>query len=249
MGFLLEGKTAVLTGSNRGIGRSILEVFARNHANIWACARRPQEEFTVYIENLAKQAGVSIQPVYFDLNDSEQIKSGAKAIISAKQPVDILVNNAGVIYTSLFQMTPMDKMKEVFEVNFFSQVFLAQYISRIMARQKSGSIINISSSAAIECNQGRIAYAASKAALIAATKVMARELAVYKIRVNAIAPGLTQTDMMTQNTPKEVLENTLQRICLNRVASPQEVANTALFLASDLSSYITGQVLRVDGGM
>ena len=146
-------------------------------------------------------------------------------------------------------MTPSDKMKEVFNINFFNQVLLAQYITRIMIRQKSGSIINISSSAAIDCNEGRIAYASSKAALICATKVMARELAAYSIRVNAIAPGLTKTDMMVSSTPENILEDTLKKIGMKRVANPKEIANAVLFLASDLSGYITGQVLRVDGGM
>lgn len=249
MQLLLKGKTAVLTGSNRGIGKAMLEVFARNGANIWACARKPDDRFTDFVVNLTKETGVTISPVYFDLADVEQVKLGAKTIMSAKQPMDVLVNNAGIIYTALFQMTTVDKMKEVFDINFFSQMLFTQYIVRIMTRQKSGSIINISSSAAIECNEGRTAYAASKAAMICSTKVMAKELAAYNIRVNAIAPGLTETDMMRGSTPEDALASTLQRTCMKRVGRPKEIANTALFLASDASSYITGQVLRVDGGM
>ena len=110
-------------------------------------------------------------------------------------------------------------------------------------------IINISSSAAIEGNEGRMAYASSKAAIIASTKVMAKELAMYNIRVNAIAPGLTKTDMLQGSTSKEALEYTLQRICMRRIGKPEEIANVALFLSSELSTYMTGQVLRVDGGM
>lgn len=249
MQLLLKGKTAVLTGCNRGIGKAMLEVFAGNGANIWACVRKPDGRFTDYAANLAKETGVTISPVYFDLADAEQVKAGAKTIMSAKQPVDVLVNNAGIIYTALFQMTPIDKMKEVFEINFFSQLLLTQYITRIMTRQKRGSIINISSSAAIEGNEGRIAYAASKAAMICSTKVMARELAAYNIRVNAIAPGLTETDMMIKSTPEDALASALERTCMKRIGRPEEIANAALFLSSDLSAYITGQVLRVDGGM
>jgi 3-oxoacyl-[acyl-carrier protein] reductase len=140
-------------------------------------------------------------------------------------------------------------MKEVFEINYFSQMLLTQSITKIMTRQKCGRIVNISSSAAIEGNEGRTAYASSKAAMIASTKVMAKELAIYNISVNAIAPGLTETDMMQGSTPKEALEYTLQRISMKRVGKPEEIANVALFLSSELSTYMTGQVLRVDGGM
>jgi len=246
---LLKGKTAVVTGCNRGIGKATLEVLAKNGANLWACIRKPDDKFSDYLENLRKETRVNIKPVHFDLADVEQVKAGAKTIMFAKQPVDILVNNAGVIYTSLFQMTHVDRMKEIFEINFFSLVVFTQFLTRVMTRQKSGSIINISSSAAIEGNEGRTAYASSKAAVISSTKVMAKELSPHNIRVNAIAPGLTETDMMIESTPKDALKDTLKRISMRRVGRPEEIANAVLFLASDLSSYITGQVLRVDGGM
>ncbi len=246
---LIKGKTAVITGCNRGIGKAILEVFAKNGANVWACVRKPDVDFTEYVEWVVAETGVKIIPVYFDLEDTEQIKEGVKTIRSTKESIDILVNNAGVMHTSLFQMTSIDKMREIFELNLFSQMLLTQQISKIMMRQKSGNIINLSSSAAIEANEGRTAYAASKSALITSTQVLSKELAVCGIRVNAIAPGLTQTDMMVESTPENILENTLQRISMRRVGRPEEIAKTALFLASDMSSYITGQVLRVDGGM
>ena len=246
---LLKDKTVVLTGCNRGIGRAILEVFAKNGASIWACVRQLDDEFLDFVKGIEEKYEVQIKPVPFDLADERQVKAGIKSIKSAKQPVDILVNNAGVIFTALFQMTSVDKMKEVFEINYFSQLLLTQSITKLMARQKSGSVINISSSSAIEGNEGRIAYASSKAAIIASTKVMAKELAIYNIRVNAIAPGLTETDMMEGSTSKEALEYTLQRICMRRIGKPEEIANVALFLSSELSTYMTGQVLRVDGGM
>ncbi len=246
---LLKGKNAVVTGCNRGIGKEIVRVFAENEANIWACARKESATFKKYINDLEKKHSVSINPVYFDLNDEEQIKAGVKTIKQSKQPVNILVNNVGLIFTALFQMTSMEKLKEMFQINYFSQMLLTQYISRIMMRQKSGSIINISSSAAIEGNEGRTGYASAKAAMITSTKVLAKELAPYNIRVNAVAPGLTQTEMMVSSTPEDALKETLNRICMKRVGQPEEIANSVLFLASDLSSYITSQVLRVDGGM
>ena len=249
MPLLLKGKFTVITGCNRGIGKAILEVFARNGANVWACVRKSDDKFTDYVESLAKKTGVKIWPVYFDLVDAEEVKAGVKTIMSAKQPIDVLVNNAGIIFTALFQMTSANKMKEVFDINFFSPMIFTQNISRVMARQKSGSIINVSSSTAIEGNEGLTAYAASKAALICSTKVMAKELGAYNIKVNAIAPGFTETDLMRGSTPDDILEITLKRTCLNRVGKPEEIANAVLFLSSDLSSYMTGQVLRVDGGM
>ena len=246
---LLKNKNTVITGCNRGIGKEIIKVFAENGANIWACVRRESGTFSKYINNLEQKHSVSINPVYFDLSDEEQIKTGVKTIKETKEPVDILVNNAGVIFTALFQMTSMQKLKEMFEINYFSQMLLTQYISRIMMRQKSGSIINISSSAALEGNEGRTGYASAKAAMIASTKVLAKELAPYNIRVNAVAPGLTQTEMMESSTPEDAVKETLNRICMKRVGQPEEIANSVLFLASDLSSYMTSQVLRVDGGM
>ena len=246
---LLKGKNAIVTGCSRGIGRTIVELLARNGANIWACARKPSDEFLAFIEKLKTETGVRIDPVYFDLADMAQVKEGVKTITAAKLPIDVLVNNAGVIFTAPFMMTTEDKMREQFDVNFFAPVILSQYIARTMARQKSGSIINISSSAAIEGNEGRLAYASAKAALITATKVMSRELGGLNIRVNAIAPGLTQTDMMTGSMAQDALEKTVDRLALKRVGRPEEIAGTVLYLASDLSSYMTGQVLSVDGGM
>ena len=193
-------------------------------------------EYTICRNDLEQKHSVSIIPVYFDLGDKEQIKTGVKTIRENREPVDILVNNAGAIFTALFQMTSMKKLKEMFEINYFSQMLLMQYISRIMMRQKSGSIINISSSAAIEGNEGRTGYASAKAAMIAQAKVLSREVGIYNIRVNTIAPGLTDTDMMRKNTPKELINEVISRISLKRIANPEEIAKVALLLSSDLSS-------------
>jgi|TARA_B100001964_G_scaffold242099_1_gene316031 3-oxoacyl-[acyl-carrier protein] reductase len=246
---MLKGKNAVITGCNRGIGKSILEVFAQNGAHIWACLRKKDTEFLNFIESLSDKNNVLIQPIYFDLSNYDELKNAALEINNDSKPVDILVNNAGIIHVSLFQMTPINKIKENFDVNFFSQMFFTQYLVKGMIKNKKGSIVNISSSSAIEANIGRIAYAASKSSLITASKVIANELGKFNIRVNAIAPGLTDTDMMKNSTSIPVLNETIKRIPLGRIAKPLEIANVVLFLSSDLSSYITGQVLRVDGGM
>jgi 3-oxoacyl-[acyl-carrier protein] reductase len=146
-------------------------------------------------------------------------------------------------------MTSEKKLKEIFDVDFFSQTTFTQYILKSMMKNKRGSIIYISSSSAIDGNRGRSAYSAAKAALLSQAKTLSKEVGEFNIRVNAIAPGLTKTDMMTENTEKKIIDEVTSQISLKRVASPKEIANVALFLSSDLASYITGQFLRVDGGM
>jgi len=197
---------------------------------------------------LVVKTGVSITPVYFDFVDSEQIKVGIKTIISSKKPIDILVNNAGVAIGSLFQMTSMQNLKQLFEINFFSQILFSQGISRYMSRFKMGSIINIASTSGLIGDIGTTSYGSSKAALMFATKTMATELGLMNIRVNAIAPSITKTDMFDQMNEKE-RDKLIKASALKRPAEAVEIANVALFLASDLSSFITGQVLRVDGGL
>jgi len=245
---LLSNKTAIITGASRGIGKAILEVFAQHGANIFACARRESSGFSEIINKVARETKSSIIPVYFDFADSEQIKSAIKEIISFKKQIDVLVNNAGIAAGSFFQMASIKDMKQVFEVNFFSQILFTQGISRYMSRFRSGSIINIASTAGIIADAGTIIYGASKAALILATKTMSVELGDMNIRVNAIAPSITKTDMYDQMEEK-ARSRLVESSALKRPAEAIEVANVALFLASDLSSYITGQVLRVDGGL
>ena len=246
---LIQNKTAVITGCNRGIGKKILEVFSANGATIFACVRNVSEEFKTFANEMEKEFNNKIIPIQFDLNDEDQVKKAANNILSSNSPIDILVNNAATIYTALFQMTSIKKLKETFETDFFSQTIFTQYILKSMIKKKSGSILYISSSSALDGNEGRSAYSSAKAAIIAQAKALSREVGMYNIRVNAIAPGLTDTDMMKENTPKEIVNEVASRTSLRRIANPQEIANAALFLSSDLSSYITGQVIRVDGGM
>jgi 3-oxoacyl-[acyl-carrier protein] reductase len=245
---LLIGKNAVITGSARGIGKSIVEVFAANGANIWACARKRTDEFEENMKLLSMKYNVEIKPVFFDLSDKEQIKIAVKEIMSDKKDVDILVNNAGITYNALFQMSTIDKINEVFEVNFISPFIFTQYIVKLMLKKKSGTIINISSTAAIDGNSGRAIYGASKAALLCATKSLAAELGDQGIRANVIAPGITKTDMLGSMS-EEVINQTIMNTDLKRGGEPVDIASAVLFLASDLSSYVTGQVIRVDGGM
>ena len=250
MNRLLKNKTAVITGCNRGIGKAILKRFVEEEANVIACTRKNDEAFNSFCNELQNKFKVKIHHIYFDLDDADAIKAAIVKIKEKSDKIDIIVNNAGIIQTALFQMTKIDDLKKIFNVNFFSVFLFSQLLVKYMIKNKSqSSIINISSSAAIEANLGRSAYASSKSALITLTKVMSKELSSFNIRVNAIAPGLTKTEMMEQSTSEKYLKETISRISLKRVGEPHEIANTALFLASDLSSYINGQVLSVDGGL
>ena len=246
---LLKGKTAVVTGCNKGIGKKTLEVFSANGATVFACVRNIDEEFKSFLNELKKKFNNQIIPIQFDLSDEKKIKEAAHSILTSNKAIDILVNNAATIHTSTFQMTPTKKLKELFEVNFFSQTIFTQYILKSMIKNKKGSIVYISSSSALDGNEGRSAYSSAKAAIIAHAKVLSRELGVHNIRVNSIAPGLTNTDMMKQNHKDEIVNEMVSRISLRRIANPEEIANVVLLLSSDLTSYITGQVIRVDGGM
>ena len=246
---LLKSKTAVVTGCNKGIGKKILEVFSANGATVFACVRNIDEEFKSFSNKLKQKFNNQIIPVQFDLNDEKGIKEAANIILTSNKSIDILVNNAATIHTSIFQMTPAKKLKELFEVNFFSQTIFTQYILKSMVKNKKGSIVYISSSSALDGNEGRSAYSSAKAAIIAHAKVLSRELGVHNIRVNSIAPGLTNTDMMKKNHKEKIISEMVSRISLRRIANPEEIANVVLLLSSNLTSYITGQVIRVDGGM
>tara|TARA_A100001015_G_scaffold280494_1_gene342760 strand:+ start:613 stop:1356 length:744 start_codon:yes stop_codon:yes gene_type:complete len=246
---LLKNKVSVITGCNRGIGKSILETFSQNGSSIFACVRNIDDKFLEFIGDLEKKNNNKIVPISFNLENIEEVKNAAKSIINQNKNLDILVNNAGIIDTFLFQMTTEKSLKKMFEINFFSQMIFSQLIIKTMVKNREGNIVNISSSAAIDGNYGRSSYAASKAALIANTKVLSRELGAYNIRVNAIAPGTTNTDMLNNNSPKDLIKDFVEKTSLKRVGKANEIANVALFLSSNLSSYVTGQTIRADGGV
>ena len=241
-------KTVFVTGTNRGLGKSIIERFAEAHYDIIAHVRTLTEETKSFFCDLSNTKGVKVYPVVFDVTDTQGMKDVVKRIYSDGLRIDVLVNNAGIAHGGLFQMTPVAKIREVFDVNFFSMLELTQIVSRYMARQKSGVIINLGSIAGIDLEAGNCAYGASKAAVIAFTRTIAKELVPYGIRVNAVAPGLLDTDMAKQMEEKAGKEM-VAASAMKRLGKPEEVANTILFLASDEASFINGQVLRIDGGM
>ena len=246
---ILKNKSAVITGCNRGIGKSILEVFSSNGANIFACVRKIDSELENFTNKLSHQSKNKIMLVEIDFSSSDSIKNCCEKINNYKIPIDILVNNAGIVDTSLFQMTKISDLKKIFEINFFAQTSFTQNILKQMMRNTKGSIIYISSTSALDNHTGRNAYSASQAALISQALTLSKEIGKKNIRVNVIAPGLTNTKMATENTKKEIIQQVINSQSLNKIAEPTDIANAALFLSSDLSSHITGQVLRVDGGM
>ena len=244
---MLSGKTAFITGTNRGLGRAFVDEFAKNGADVVAHARRETPEFLSFCADVASRYGVSVRPVFFDMTDTSKMKETVRGLVSAKVPVHILVNNAGVAHSGLFQMTSIDRIKEVFEVNLFSNMALTQQLLRYIVKCGGGAIVNVASVSGIDILAGNCAYGVSKAALIAFTKTLAAECGANGVRVNAIAPGSADTDMANQ-MDGQARSGKAQRCAMNRRALPVEIARTAVFLSSDDASFVNGSVLRVDGG-
>jgi len=245
---MLKEKNAIITGARRGIGRATVEVFAKNGANVWACARAKDEAFEADMSQLAEKYHVSITPVYFDVTNEAEVKQAIQTIRKTRMSIDVLVNVAGITgERTSFPMSSMESVRAVMETNFFAVTLLTQYVTRLMIRQSKGSIIYISSIAGLDATPPQYAYAAAKSALVGAVKNLAAEVAVNHIRVNAVAPGVIDTDMVAQ-LDDSLRKDMLDRVVMKRIGTPEEVGNVIAFLGSDLSSYVTGQVIRVDGG-
>ena len=244
----LKNKNVIITGCNKGIGKATLEGFAKYGANIFACVRSNSSEFKKFISTLKKKYKVKIYVIKLDLLKKSSISNCVNEIYKINKNIDTLVNNAGMLFNSLFQMTSEKQLQEMFQVNYFSQVYLTQIISRGMTKNKTGNIIFVSSTSGINGDYGRFAYSSSKAAIISTAKTLSKEFSNYNIRVNAISPGLTETDLMLSNTKKDIIKSEINKILLKRVANTNEIADVILFLASDRSSYINGQNIIVDGG-
>ena len=246
---MLKGKNALITGTNRGIGKSLVEVFAENGANVWACVRNADEKFLSYCQELSERYEVEIKPVAFEMTDEQQMKSAIKNIKAEKINIDVLVNNAGVVPENrLFNMASPSEMYRVFEVNFFAAMKLTQLVTKIMIRQKKGAIVNVASVSALDGEPGQFEYVSSKAALVGATKKLASELGNFGIRVNAVAPGVVNVGV-SESMADDLKNKMANATIMKRLGEPEEIANVVAFLASDLSSYMTGQIVRVDGGL
>ena len=246
---MLSNKNIVVTGCLQGIGKETLRVFANNGANVFACAYKQTDEFEAFCKELAENNNVSIWPVYFDMMDNASIKEAAKVIQSQKVEIHGLVNIAGINKDAFFNMITYQDMLDTFQVNFFSQIIFTQYIVKLMQRKKTeGSIVFTSSITALDGNEAQVSYGASKAALIGAMNSMALELGKTGIRVNTIAPGVIETPM-TAALDESVIEKKVKTMDMPRLGNVEEVANLYMFLMSDLSSHISGQTIRVDGGI
>ena len=240
---LLEGKNAIVTGAGQGIGLAVVEAFAEQGANVWAMVYEP-EAWDAAILHL--RDGQWVKPVALDLSDDSSIKDAFGAVRAEKLPVDVLVNNAGIMDTAMFQMTRDESLERQMQVNFSGAFKLTQLVSKLMVRRKSGSIVNLSSCVALDSTPGKAAYAASKAALIGMTRSIAKELGSFGIRANCVAPSAVDTGLL-DGTTQEAIDEIANGCALGRIARPEEIAQVILFLASGMSSYVSGQVLRVDG--
>lgn len=244
---MLKNKNAVVTGATRGIGREIAFTLAENGANVAINYRTLSEDVERLIEEL-KSYGTNIVAVKCDISDEEEVKNFIAESKKQLGSIDILINNAGITKDGLLMRMKEKDFSDVLDVNLKGTFITTREAASIMMKQRHGKIINISSVVGVIGNAGQCNYAASKAGVIGFSKSVARELASRNITVNVVAPGFINTDM-TGVLPEKVKESMLQGIPLKRIGEPKDIANAVLFLASDLSNYITGQVINVDGGM
>lgn len=247
MGKLLENKTAIITGATRGIGRGIALTFANNGCNV-AFTYNSSLEAAQSLEKELSGLGVKAKSYQSNAADFQQAQSLVEEVLEEFKTVDILVNNAGITKDNLLMRISEEDFDRVIEVNLKSVFNMTKAIQRTFLKQKHGSLIHMSSVVGIKGNAGQSNYAASKAAIIGFSKAIALELGSRNIRSNVIAPGFIETEM-TEKLSDDVVQKWRDGIPLKRGGTPDDVANACAFLASDLSNYITGQVLQVDGGM
>jgi len=243
----LSGRVAIVTGASRGIGRAAAESLLKAGCSVILNAR-PSDEASASFAKLEAAYPDRVATVLGSVTDSATASALAQSAMSRHKRLDILVNNAGILRDKLIGMISDAEIEELFGVNVIGLIKITQLAARVMARRKSGSIVNVSSIVGRRGNSGQTVYSATKAAVIGATLSAAKELAPMNIRVNAVAPGLIDTSMI-KSIPEDKRKSLEAHIAMGRVGSAEDVANTILFLASDLSSYVTGQVIGVDGGL
>ena len=241
---LLKDKVCIVTGAGRGIGKEIAVLFASEGATVIINVRREGTADQWVAESPYKE---KMDIMCFDIADEAAARAAVLNVKKKYGHIDVLVNNAGIEFNERIGMISRENMEKMFNVNVFGTINMIQIVSRVMSRNPNGgSIINISSMVGLRGNAGQLAYSATKGAVIALTKSAAKELAGKKIRVNSIAPGITQTAMMEQ-ADLEKLQGRINNICMGRVAQPHDIAGGCLLLACDYAGYISGQILPVDG--
>ena len=236
---MLKGKVALVTGAARGIGRVIAEAFAANGARVYAN--------DLSMENVAFAGDVMSLP--FDVTDSAALKAALMRISKESGRLDCVVNNAAIIANQKLGMVTKDLLAKMFAVNVFAVLDMVQMASRLMARKGGGSIVNIASATAVHGSSGQVAYSSSKGAVISMTRSAAKELAPLGVRVNAVAPGIVKTERFQElyESDGAKIDDRISRVPIGRLADPKDIANACAYLASDMSSYVTGQILGVDG--
>ncbi len=245
---MLIDNPVMVTGADGGIGRAMILAFAKNKASVIACSRKLADDFNSYCRGIEKDHGVRIHNVIFDITEHHLVKQKIIAVSKEIGCPSVLINNAGIFHEALIHMTSLDMVKRIFEINVNAVFYITQLVTKLMMRNKiKGSIINISSVSAHDGVEGQSAYGASKAAVESLSKSIARELGRFGIRINCIAPGIVITPM-AELMSAEILSIYERNSYLKKLATSEDIANTAIFLASELSSHITGQVIRVDGG-
>ena len=244
---LLQNKTVLITGASRGIGKGIATVFAEHGANV-VFTYSSSVDAANALETELQSLGIQAKGYQSNAADFEQTQELVENVLADFSTIDVLINNAGITKDNLLMRISEEDFDKVIEVNLKSVFNLTKAVQRTMLKQRHGSIINMSSVVGVKGNAGQSNYAASKAGIIGFSKSIALELGSRNIRCNVIAPGFIETEM-TAKLSEEVVAGWRAGIPLKRGGSPNDVANACVFLASDLSSYITGQVINVDGGM
>lgn len=245
---LLENKVCIITGAAQGIGRGIAERFAADGAVVYACDLR-EGSMDEWARECAERNDARVIPRYFDVTDAAAVKSTLAGIFRQEGRIDALVNNAGVVFNKKLGMIVRQETELMFRVNVIAVIEAVQLASRLMARTGGGSIVNIASVTAVLGSPGQSAYSATKGAVMSFTRSAAKELAPQGIRVNAVAPGIVRTERFAElyESDGAKIDRRIGRIALGRLGTPEDVADACAFLASDRASYISGQVLGVDG--
>lgn len=244
---MLKDKVCVVTGGSKGIGRAIVELFARQGGRVYYFSRSEAED-PAGLAAAAQAGGGFAKWVACDVSDEAQVKAAVDGVLAEAKAIDALVNNAGITRDGLVFRMKLEDWDAVIRANLTSVFLVSRAVSWAMVKNKAGSIVNLTSVNGIMGSGGQTNYAASKAGIIGFTKSLAREVASRGVRVNAIAPGFIDTDM-TAKLPEELREKMKAEIPLGRPGKPEDVAAAALFLCSDLSKYVTGEVLKVSGGI